>query len=1074
MQTIKLIIWDLDETFWTGTLSDGEVTPIRSNIELIKKFTDHGIVNSICSKNDFDKVKKELSSDRFCFVWEYFVFPSIDWTPKGQRVNAIIHNMNLRPVNCLFVDDNVNNLNEAKFINPELQIATPMELSNLLETEEAAFRGKDDFAHSRLNQYKILERKMAEQCCAGSNEEFLIQSAIKVEMIEKDLPLERIHEMIHRNNQLNFTKDRISKDEVKAIFSDPTIRSGVVHVIDKYGDHGIVGCYAVKDKCLLQFVFSCRILGMGVEQYVYQKLKWPDINVVGEVASSLKKGEIISYINQDYNTIHDVVPASSNCNQVNASIKMLVYGFCPLRPIFSYLEPQIHDIVFNIIQPQPSVCNLGALYRYSTEIHEFLCNNIHTYHKVYTFDKQIKQGLYNTILISPIMEETIFKYEYTYDNSDIVFYSTKLDSSVVDTTIFSKIKESPLTAYDIFKELDFFLKNISGKIRVFSTTVPEVVFNNSSKVNSFMKFRKELNIILERLAHNFSNFKLVDIRKYAKLETDFFEPLPWHYNRQIGYHLSSDILRILFKSELPQVSNSIATNSIEGSIREKSLIRTHNFNGCIFKTGICIINGVLYASIIESPKSISLLSCKTFVFLNRTLVYSCENDSLSVNVTRTGLYKVLFKVLCDDAREILLYTNQIDYNSYNFAKFIDYKVDTFHPYLSSINEFCNNNNRINQLYYRQLQQIIELYSSNVNICNFLYSKNIREISLFFENDFLGKALLSVIVKSQISIKYIFTSGNLYEYSAHDSDLNFNIYDLNINNVPLGSKDYLLMCVPYYRRDNEQFFKNSNCKLLYLDYILSVLMTRAFVKPKSPMTIFVKTPSLERVPASYSYLTSNENSVRFLSSHKVLSLISQNQSDRLPASLRYSDVSILLTKPCEVVRDGVPCFSDLSSPGVNITNGVRVTTGQPSSYVGKIYICGDQTAFGLGVKDGETIASYLQSIINIPYMVINYSNSNNFNSLDRMIKLINSTNFCKNDILIVMLRNSINNHELQTHWLNFDGIDPKEYCTYDASEMFLNKLRPDYYLLNDAYTKEFNLDIAKKLRDVIYQHISLFC
>ena len=35
-------------------------------------------------------------------------------------------------------------------------------------------------------------------------------------------------------------------------------------------------------------------------------------------------------------------------------------------------------------------------------------------------------------------------------------------------------------------------------------------------------------------------------------------------------------------------------------------------------------------------------------------------------------------------------------------------------------------------------------------------------------------------------------------------------------------------------------------------------------------------------------------------------------DRLPASLRYSDVSILLTKPCEVVRDGVPCFSDLSS------------------------------------------------------------------------------------------------------------------------------------------------------------------
>ena len=57
METIKLLIWDLDETFWKGTISDGEITPVPENIELVKHLTDRGIVNSICSKNDYEKTK---------------------------------------------------------------------------------------------------------------------------------------------------------------------------------------------------------------------------------------------------------------------------------------------------------------------------------------------------------------------------------------------------------------------------------------------------------------------------------------------------------------------------------------------------------------------------------------------------------------------------------------------------------------------------------------------------------------------------------------------------------------------------------------------------------------------------------------------------------------------------------------------------------------------------------------------------------------------------------------------------------------------------------------------------------
>ena len=48
---VKLVIWDLDETFWEGTLtSENPITPIKQNFIAIGKLTDIGIINSICSK----------------------------------------------------------------------------------------------------------------------------------------------------------------------------------------------------------------------------------------------------------------------------------------------------------------------------------------------------------------------------------------------------------------------------------------------------------------------------------------------------------------------------------------------------------------------------------------------------------------------------------------------------------------------------------------------------------------------------------------------------------------------------------------------------------------------------------------------------------------------------------------------------------------------------------------------------------------------------------------------------------------------------------------------------------------
>ena len=88
LQTIKLIIWDLDDTFWSGTLSEGGAILSEENSQLLRDLTDCGIINSICSKNEFEPTKKRMQE---LGVWDLFVFPSINWDSKGPQLKEKLY-----------------------------------------------------------------------------------------------------------------------------------------------------------------------------------------------------------------------------------------------------------------------------------------------------------------------------------------------------------------------------------------------------------------------------------------------------------------------------------------------------------------------------------------------------------------------------------------------------------------------------------------------------------------------------------------------------------------------------------------------------------------------------------------------------------------------------------------------------------------------------------------------------------------------------------------------------------------------------------------------------------------------
>ena len=248
-EPVRLVIWDLDETFWKGTLSEGGIREyVQDHHDLVIELARRGIMSSICSKNDFEQVKTVLEARG---LWEYFVFPSVDWSPKGARIANLIEAVQLRASTILFIDDNHANRGEAEAAAPGIQVADETMIASL--RDHPLLRGKRDEDLTRLKQYKLLEEKAEGRTrFGGDNRKFLEQSAIRVRIeSELDDKLDRIIELVNRTNQLNFTKQRWPEDldEARRLLSQALnqfdTRAGLVEVEDRYGKYGYCGFFMV-------------------------------------------------------------------------------------------------------------------------------------------------------------------------------------------------------------------------------------------------------------------------------------------------------------------------------------------------------------------------------------------------------------------------------------------------------------------------------------------------------------------------------------------------------------------------------------------------------------------------------------------------------------------------------------------------------------------------------------------------------------------------------------------------------------------------------------------------------------
>ena len=571
---IKLVIWDLDNTFWSGNIKEGGIQLILENTELVKSLTDCGIVNSICSKNTFEDVAGKLTELE---MFDYFVFPSIDWTSKGQRINNLIKDMSLRAENVLFIDDEITNLEEAKHYAPGIMTASPEGIQELIEL--VATLEKKDLSHKRLNQYKLLEVKRTEKKEYDNNEDFLYACNIRIDINEDCMPeITRIHELLSRANQLNYTKKRVSEEDLRKLFENKDAKCAYVTVNDKFGDYGIVGFYAILKEKFEHFLFSCRAMGLGVEQFVYSKLNFPQLEVVGEVVSHVTATAAPLWINNS--TTENLNTTSKVVNLVPNEEKFLFKSPCDFSQTIAYIKNEdlfkcefdyVGEARENVIAGHNHSVFLAQLKDYSTaEKQEILRDCI--FYDEEMFKGSIYTKKYDIVFLSTLTDA--FAGIYKKKNSNIQVTAGSYLFPLTDKKYWQGLIDGAhYSANNKFTEE--YLKEFSEKYEFQGKTTPEDYCKRINKIlndldkqtilclilgvefpcekndEPFFANRHiahvQLNKAIRNLASNNKRIKLLDLNDTVKNQNDLTVNLN-EFPSRINYDLSKRVISIINES----------------------------------------------------------------------------------------------------------------------------------------------------------------------------------------------------------------------------------------------------------------------------------------------------------------------------------------------------------------------------------------------------------------------------------------------------------------------------------------------------------------------------------------------
>ena len=328
----KLIILDCDNTLWGGILDEDKIHNLKYSKDAkgkmfenfqtkLKELKKKGFLLAICSKNNENKVWECMQKRRMILQKNDFIISRINWNEKSKNINSIVKLLGLRVNDCIFIDDNIVEINKVKDSLKDINTFHLKEISDYAKLFENDYRlhklklTSED--KKKYKQYK-LRSKFSDYVNYNKITPKIIKNLKqKVNLYNcKKKYIKRCEQLFNKTNQFNFSLNRYKEKDLIFFSKNDKYDLKLFDLKDRFGDHGIIGAYLLKkekNKILIcDFLLSCRVLYRFVEDLIifkimekYKNHKCEIIYFKTKVNSSLipkfLKKNIFSFINKKNN-----------------------------------------------------------------------------------------------------------------------------------------------------------------------------------------------------------------------------------------------------------------------------------------------------------------------------------------------------------------------------------------------------------------------------------------------------------------------------------------------------------------------------------------------------------------------------------------------------------------------------------------------------------------------------------------------------------------------------------------------------------------------------------------------------
>jgi FkbH-like protein len=270
---VKVVVWDLDDTLWSGILAEDGAAGVHLRPEAVaavKSLDERGVLQSVASKNDHAEAIAALVEFGLA---DYFLHPHIDWKPKSQAIINIAAALDLSLDSFVLIDDQPFERAEVAVRHPAVRVMTHTDVATMLQHPWFDLPVTPESRKRRAMYQSEAARAEAFQSTEDDYLGFLRQTGIRASVRSLDAAdAERVYELSQRTNQLNFRGTKYGRDEVAGMLEPDRARLRLtVRCGDRFGDYGLIGFVDVDLNAgeIMDLFMSCRVQRKRVEHAMF-------------------------------------------------------------------------------------------------------------------------------------------------------------------------------------------------------------------------------------------------------------------------------------------------------------------------------------------------------------------------------------------------------------------------------------------------------------------------------------------------------------------------------------------------------------------------------------------------------------------------------------------------------------------------------------------------------------------------------------------------------------------------------------------------------------------------------------